>query len=255
MRLWVSTSSPAEEPSAKRASTDGSLPTRLQVNGVPTDIMYLMIATGCFSEDAVEWLNDNSEHDLQAMAQKSKDTDPEVVWRDTLDPAGSCIVPAPKWSMGDDWEQSILWQDNLKSQLDKGYRERLETGAGTMCEYFPPEMTDIVQPVDHPRVGNNLKYRLNCARSTALEKSLSSFDEWEAMSASQKRITYTWWCGDIWDEVQKDDGTMLAWKEVFEHLALTLAADGTQDHCLKLKALPGHEFPKTRPPVPPKKYV
>jgi len=60
-------------------------------------------------------------------------------------------------------------------------------------EYYPGDMTDILQVIDDSRVGNQLKTFLNAQRNAFLESSETAFDEWEAMAAADKRIMYTIW--------------------------------------------------------------
>ncbi|KAK3271526.1 hypothetical protein CYMTET_20128 [Cymbomonas tetramitiformis] len=119
----------------------------------------------------------------------------------------------------------------------------------TTAEYGEADCTDLVQVVDDSRVGNQLKTYVKEERSTFLESSDTAFDEWEFASASHKRIMYTHWCGDAYEKLITEKNHNI--NQAYIDKGMTLAADGSEDHLLKLKGLEDMEFPKERPAAPP----
>ncbi|KAK3280480.1 hypothetical protein CYMTET_11676, partial [Cymbomonas tetramitiformis] len=105
------------------------------------------------------------------------------------------------------------------------------------------------QVVDDSRVGNQLKTYVKEERNTFLESSDTAFDEWEFASASHKRIMYTHWCGDAYEKLITEKNHNI--NQAYIDKGMTLAADGSEDHLLKLKGLEHMEFPKERPAAPP----
>ncbi|KAK3241523.1 hypothetical protein CYMTET_48720 [Cymbomonas tetramitiformis] len=105
-------------------------------------------------------------------------------------------------------------------------------------------MTDLLQMIDHPRIGNYLKYLLRRKRDAHISRSETAFDEWEAMSAEDKRIQYTHWIGDVWDEFLADAERAKGVNQTFIDLGVLLAISGEEDHLLNIKPLPQLEFPK-----------
>ena len=61
-------------------------------------------------------------------------------------------------------------------------------------EYTPPDCTDIIQVVDDSAMGNQGKTYLNQNRDEFLCSSTRAWDEWAAMSASDKRVRKCYLC-------------------------------------------------------------
>jgi hypothetical protein len=97
-------------------------------------------------------------------------------------------------------------------------------------------------------MGNRLKVYVRAERDMFLDQE-GGWDAWESAPASKKRILYTRWVGSAYRRFQQetDPGA------VFEKLGYTLPVDGSGDDNLKIRALPGLEFPQTEPPRPPKR--
>lgn len=93
-------------------------------------------------------------------------------------------------------------------------------------DYSPPDCTDIVQPVDDGRVGNQLKGLVNKKRDAYLESSATAWDQWECSSVSMKRIMYTTWCAEAWAELLAEKKDNL--RQVFIDKGFALAADGSE---------------------------
>ena len=59
--------------------------------------------------------------------------------------------------------EHVCWLDNLNSQKDPKNQEA-SSRAGVLTEFLQPEITDIVQEVDDPLVGNLMKHFVNVQR-------------------------------------------------------------------------------------------
>ncbi|KAK3241005.1 hypothetical protein CYMTET_49192 [Cymbomonas tetramitiformis] len=60
---------------------------------------------------------------------------------------------------------------------------------------------------------------------------------------------YTHWCGDAYEKLITEKNHNI--NQAYIDKGMTLAADGSEDHLLKLKGLEDMEFPKERPAAPP----
>ncbi|KAK3257233.1 hypothetical protein CYMTET_33671 [Cymbomonas tetramitiformis] len=122
-------------------------------------------------------------------------------------------------------------------------------GRNTTAEFGEADCTDLTQAVDDARIGNQLKTYVKNERNKFLESSDTAFDEWEFASVSHKRIMYTQWCAEAWEKLTMEKSDNI--NQTFIDKGMTLAADGSEDHLLKLRGLEDMKFPTERPPPPP----
>ena len=116
----------------------------------------------------------------------------------------------------------------------------------TLGENLFDDITDIMQPVDDPAVGNRLKKLVNEERNDYINADKDNFDRLVTMEAWQKRVLYTQFVGRAYLRLLE---TMNA-PAVFYNMGYTLPTDGSKDSELKLRALPGLAHPDEAPVIP-----
>ncbi|KAK3261026.1 hypothetical protein CYMTET_30049 [Cymbomonas tetramitiformis] len=207
----------------------------------------LMVADDGISESSED---EDGEGDLPKVVDLINDDDELTDEEDGDAEMPSILDPVDQTaSVPSHLRPAILWHDRLGSQVDEKYRRQLRVLSNTTAEYGEADCTDLVQVVDDSRVENQLKTYVKEERNTFLESSDTAFDEWEFASASHKRIMYTHWCGDAYEKLITEKNHNI--NQAYIDKGMTLAADGSEDHLLKLKGLEDMEFPKERPAAPP----
>ncbi|KAK3243248.1 hypothetical protein CYMTET_47087 [Cymbomonas tetramitiformis] len=99
--------------------------------------------------------------------------------------------------------EKVLLMDNLDGQLTQEYRDFLKKEADTLPWYYKPNCTDLLQPVDR-HIAQQLKLLIAVEQEGWLEDD-SNLDKWESglLTASERRILLTWWCGEAYDNLWK----------------------------------------------------
>ena len=132
-------------------------------------------------------------------------------------------------------EENVLFLDNLSCQIWSGFRDLLKT-VGTCPIYFPPNMTDMLQPID-AGPGRSLKYFYNLAQEDWLLEPINN-DRWSSglpkFSASERRILSTHWLGKAVREWKKK-----SFQTYFRKTGCLITLDKSGDELIRPEKLDG----------------
>ena len=125
--------------------------------------------------------------------------------------------------------------DVHRAQTTEDVQSILETDCHTTYTYVPGGCTSLVQPVD-VSFNKPFKSAVEQLANQHMQENLDTYFKGD-ISASARRILFTQWVGQAWEEVSADKEMII---RRFKKCGIALAIDGSEDEEINIQGIDGY---------------